>query len=104
VTVTAVDAVTEPAELVAVSVYVVVAAGLTLVEPLAALEVNDPGAIAMVVAPLVAQLSCVLAPAAIVAGVAWNEVTVGFDGGGVLATVTVAVAVTEPVALLAVSV
>jgi hypothetical protein len=39
--------------LVAVSVYAVVTDGVTLVEPLAAVDVNPPGVIAMLAAPLV---------------------------------------------------
>jgi hypothetical protein len=37
---------------------VVVVVGLALVEPLAAVEVNVPGMMATLVAPLVAQLRC----------------------------------------------
>jgi hypothetical protein len=39
---------------------VVVSVGLRLVEPLAAVEVNVPGTIEMLVAPLVTQLSLLL--------------------------------------------
>ncbi|SPE30992.1 hypothetical protein SBA5_820011 [Candidatus Sulfotelmatomonas gaucii] len=52
----------EPAALVAVSVYVVVAVGLTDVVPFPDVDVNVPGVIAMPVAPVVAQLSVLLDP------------------------------------------
>jgi hypothetical protein len=55
---------------------VVVAVGLTLVVPLAAVEVNVPGVIAKV-APVVAQLSVLLPPELIDAGLAENELIVG---------------------------
>lgn len=100
-TVTAVVAVTEPAAFVAVSVYVVVADGLTLAEPLADADVIDPGEIATDVAPVVTQLSVLLPPALIPVGLALNEVIVGIFG---LFTVIVAVAVTVPVLLVAVNV
>jgi hypothetical protein len=41
---------------------VVVAVGLTLVEPVANVDVNVPGVMAILVAPLVAQLSVMLEP------------------------------------------
>ena len=75
--------------------------GLTLVEPLAEVEVNVPGVMAMMVAPVVTQLSVLLAPDAMLAGLAVKDVIVGLLGA---VTVTVAVAVTEPAALVAVSV
>jgi hypothetical protein len=78
-----VDAV-EPAELVAVSVYVVVAVGLKLVEPLAEVDVNVPGVIVMLVAPVAAQLSVLFALAFMVAGLAIKDVICGtapFPGG-----------------------
>lgn len=53
------------------------AVGLTLVEPLAKVDVNVPGAIEIAVAPLVAQRSVVLAPEFIVFGLAPNDVIVG---------------------------
>ena len=62
VTVTVAVAVFEPAAFVAVSVYVVVVVGLTFVEPFAEVEVKLPGVIAMLVAPLVAQLSVLPEP------------------------------------------
>ena len=52
--------------------------GLTLVEPLAELDVNVPGVIAMVVAPLVTQFSVLLAPELIPVGFAVKEVIAGF--------------------------
>jgi hypothetical protein len=80
---------------------VVVAVGLTLVEPLAAVEVNVPGVIPILVAPLVAQLNVLLAPEVILEGLAVKELIVGFP---VVFTVTVSVDVAEPAALVAVSV
>jgi hypothetical protein len=93
--------VAEPAALVAVSVYVVVAVGLTLVEPLADVDVNVPGVMATLVAPVVTQLSVLLDPELILAGLAVKELTVGLLAAF---TVTVSVAVAEPAALVAVSV
>jgi hypothetical protein len=80
---------------------VVVAVGLTLVEPLAAVDVNVPGVIPIVVAPLVAQLNWLLAPEVILEGLAVKELIVGFP---VVFTVTVSVDAAEPAALVAVSV
>jgi hypothetical protein len=80
---------------------VVVAVGLTLVEPLAAVEVNVPGVIPILVAPLVAQLNLLIAPEVILEGLAVKELIVGFP---VVFTVTVSVDVAEPAALVAVSV
>ena len=79
----------------------VVAVGLTLVEPLAAVEVNVPGVIPILVAPLVAQLTLLLAPEVILEGLAVKELIVGFP---VVFTVTVSVDAAEPAALVAVSV
>jgi hypothetical protein len=101
VTVTFAVAVTEPAALVAVSVYVVVAVGLTAVEPLADADVNVPGVMAMLVAPVVAQLNVLLAPDAMLVGLAEKDVIVGLLA---VVIVIVAVDVTEPAALVAVSV
>ena len=72
----------EPEALVAVSVYVVVEEGLTLVEPLAADEVKLPGVIATLVAPVVDQESVLLDPAFMLAGLALNELMVGADASG----------------------
>jgi hypothetical protein len=56
---------------------VVVAVGLTLVEPLADVEVNVPGVMAMLVAPVVAQLSVLLAPELMLVGFAVKDVIAG---------------------------
>ena len=56
-----------------------VAVGLTLVEPLAVVEVNVPGVIAIEVAPLVAQLSVLLVPGFTLVGFALNDVIVGAE-------------------------
>ena len=101
VTVTFAVAVFEPAALVAVSVKVVVEVGLTLVEPLAELDVNVPGVIAMVVAPLVDQFNVLLEPEVMLGGVAVKELIVGLLGG-VAVTVTVTMDLVEPAALVAV--
>ncbi len=103
VTVTVALLVTEPTPFVAVSVYAVVTDGDTVVEPLAAVDVNPPGVIAMVVASLEAQLSVLLAPALMLEGLAVNEAIVGFEPPDAV-TVTVATLVTEPVLFMAVSV
>ena len=79
----------------------VVAVGLTLVEPLADVDVNVPGVMAMLVAPLVAQLNVLLEPEVMLAGLAVKELIVGPLPAF---TVTICVAVTEPAALVAVSV
>ncbi len=79
----------------------VVAVGLTLVEPLAKLEVNVPGVIAMLAAPVVAQLSVLLEPEVMLVGLAEKEVIVGLL---VPFMVTVSVAVAGPAAFVAVSV
>lgn len=76
-TVTVSVEVVEPAEPVAVSVYVVVSAGLTLVVPLADAEVNVPGVMAIVVAPFVSQIRVVLSPGSMPAGLAVKEVMAG---------------------------
>jgi hypothetical protein len=101
VTVTLAVAVFEPAPFVAVSVYVAVAVGLTLVDPLADVEVNVPGVMAMLVAPVVAQLSVLLEPEVMLAGLAPKELITGLV---VAFTVIVTVAVFEPALLVAVSV
>lgn len=79
----------------------VVAVGLTLVEPLADVDVNAPGVMAILVASVVAQLSELLEPEVILVGLAVKESIVGLLGG---VTVTVSVDVVEPAALVAVSV
>jgi hypothetical protein len=80
---------------------VVVAVGLTLVDPLADVEVKDPGVIATLVAPFVAQLRVLLESEPILSGDAVNEVIVGLLAGF---TVTVTVEVVDPVELAAVKV
>ena len=62
---------------------------------------NPPGAMARLVAPLVAQLSVLLEPDEIVVGLAVKELIVGLAA---VFTVTVAVEVVEPAVLVAVSV
>ncbi len=71
----------------------VVAVGLTLVEPLADVDVNDPGVIAILDAPEVAQLKVLLEPEVMLVGFAAKELIVGLLPD---VTVTVAVAVTDP--------
>jgi hypothetical protein len=78
---------------------VVFAVGLTLVEPLAEVDVNVPGVMATLVAPFVVQLSVLLEPELIVAGLLANKLIVG---GAI--TVMVCAEVTEPAASVAVSV
>jgi hypothetical protein len=92
---------TEPAALLADSVYVAVAVGLTVLEPLADADVNVPGVIATPVAPVVAQLNVLLPPTLILAELAVKEL---IRGKFAACTATVTVAFTEPAALLAVSV
>ena len=69
--------------------------------PLALLDVKLPGVIPIDVAPLVAQLNVLDPLTEMLAGLAVNEV---IDGSGAPATVTVAVAITEPAELVAVNV
>jgi len=64
-------------------------------------EVNVPGAMAILVAPVVAQLSMLLEPEEIVVGLAVKELIVGLPE---ILNVTVTVDVEEPLALVAVSV
>jgi hypothetical protein len=64
--------------LVAVRVYVVVDAGLTLVEPLADAEVKVPGVMAMLAAPVVTQWRALAEPELTALGVAVNDVMLGF--------------------------
>jgi hypothetical protein len=56
---------------------VVVAAGLRTTDPLADVDANVPGVTAMPVAPVVAQVSVVLAPAMMDTGLAENVPIVG---------------------------
>ena len=78
----------------------VVAVGLTPVEPLADADVNVPGVIARLVAPVVTQLNVLLEPVVMLAGLAVKELMVGLPA---VFTVTVAVDVADPSALVAVS-
>jgi hypothetical protein len=80
---------------------VVVAVGLTLVEPLADVDVNVPGVMARLAAPVVAQLSVLLEPEAILVGLAVKELIIGLLA---VFTVTVSMDVVEPAVLVAVSV
>lgn len=77
------------------------AVGVTLVDPFAEADVNVPGVMATLVDPVVTQLSVLLDPAVTLAGLAVNELMVGALA---VLTVTVAVAVVEPAALVAFSV
>ncbi len=78
-TVTVAFDVAQPDPLVAVSVYVVVPVGLTLVVPLADAELNPPGEIAIVVAPLAVQVSMLLAPELMLAGFDVNDAIAGAE-------------------------
>jgi hypothetical protein len=80
----------------------VVVVGLTLVEPLAEVEVNEPGVMASDVAPLVIQLRLLLDPELMLVGFAEKEVIVGF--AGVAVPVTTTVFVDDPAELVAVKV
>jgi hypothetical protein len=80
---------------------VVVAVGLTLVEPLADVEVNVPGVMARLLAPVVTQLRVLLEPEVILVGLAAKELIRGLLA---VFTVTVSVDVVEPDGLVAVSV
>jgi hypothetical protein len=77
VTVTVRFEVDDPAEFVAVSVYIVVAVGLTFIEPLEDLDVNVPGVTETLVAPVADQLSVVVAPEFTDVGLAAKEVMLG---------------------------
>jgi hypothetical protein len=57
----------------------VVAVGLTVVEPLAEVDVNVPGAMAMLVAPVVVQLSVDESPVNMLAGSAVKDWIEGLD-------------------------
>jgi len=80
---------------------VVVAVGLTLVEPLADVEVNVPGVMARLPAPVVTQLSVLLEPELTPVGLAVKELITGLLAEF---TVTVSVDEVEPAALVAVRV
>jgi hypothetical protein len=63
---------------------VVVAVGITLVEPLSDVDVNVPGVIATLVAPVADQLSVLLEPELMLVGLAAKDVIAGaepFPGG-----------------------
>ena len=77
VTVTISVVVTEPVVFVAVSVYVVVAVGLRTTDPFAEVDANVPGVMATLVAPAVAQLTVVVEPLMIDAGLTEKELMVG---------------------------
>ena len=77
VTVTFAVAVAEPAAFVAVNVYVVVADGLKDIEPVAEVDAKLPGVMATLVAPEVAQLSVVLLPGLMLAGLAEKDAMFG---------------------------
>ena len=71
--------VVEPTAARAVRVYVVVAVGFMLVEPLDDVELNVPGVMAMLVAPVAAQLSVLLVPESMLVGSAAKDVIVGTE-------------------------
>ena len=79
----------------------VVAVGVTLVEPVADVEVKVPGVMAILVAPLVAQLRELLEPEVMLEALAVKELIVGMFA---VVTVTVSVDAVEPAALVAVNV
>ena len=79
------------------------AVGLTLVEPLADVEVKEPGEMAILVAPEVDQVSVLLEPEVMLEGLAVKELIVGLLELFVF-TVTVTVEAAEPDELVAVSV
>jgi hypothetical protein len=58
---------------------VVVTVGLTLVEPVADVDVNAPGVMAILVAPVTIQLSVLLLPELMLVGSAVKEAIVGAD-------------------------
>lgn len=77
VTVTTSVAVAEPVVFVAVRVYLVVAVGLRITDPLADVDAKVPGVMATLVAPEAVQLSVVVEPLMIDAGLAEKEPMVG---------------------------
>ena len=79
----------------------VVAVGLTFVEPLAEVDVNEPGVMAILVAPVVAQLNVLLEPEATLVGLAVKELITGLLA---VFTVRVSVDAVDPAELVAVSV
>ena len=99
-TVTVAVRVTDPALFVAVRVYVVVDAGETVVEPVVAEEVNEPGVIEICVAPVIAQLRVLFPPDAMDVGLAAND---EIDGCAAV-TLIVTVLVVDPLLFVAVRV
>src|ERR1035438_1035128 len=87
-TVTVAVAVTLPAGATAVKVYVVVVAGVTVVEPVAA-TLPTPLSMEMLVAPCTTQVNVELWPAVIVVGLASKRTTVA-EAAAPLATRVVA--------------
>lgn len=79
----------------------VVDVGFTVVEPLAEVDVNVPGVMAIDAAPVVVQLRVLLEPETMLVGLALKELIVGLL---VASTVTVTVDVVEPAELAAESV
>lgn len=77
------------------------AVGLTFVEPLAEVDVNEPGVMAILVAPVVAQLNVLLEPEATLVGLAVKELITGLLA---VFTVRVSVDAVDPAELVAVSV
>jgi hypothetical protein len=71
--------VAEPAAFVAVSVYAVVTVGLMLVDPLADVDVNVPGVMAMLAAPAADQLRVLLAPEFMLVGFAAKDAICGTE-------------------------
>jgi hypothetical protein len=61
---------------------VVVTVGLSLVEPLVDVDVNVPGVMAILVAPVVAQFSMLLVPEFMLVGAAVKDVTFGAEPPG----------------------
>ncbi len=82
----------------------VVPVGFTLTEPLAAVDVNVPGVIATRVAPDVIQVRVVPEPELMPAGLAVNELIVGFGGFDSTVTTIVVFALVDPSAFVAFSV
>ena len=72
-----------------------------MVEPLADVDVNEPGLMELDVAPDVVQLRVLLEPASMLVGLAVKELIVGLVGA---VTVTVTVEVVEPATSVAVRV
>lgn len=75
--------------------------GVTVVEPVAVVEVNVPGVMLMLVAPAVTQLRVLLVPELMLVGLAVNDVMVGLAR---VMMVSIALAVVAPALLVAVSV